>query len=128
MDMHNRRTFLGLAAASLLPVGLDAQTSAPRPPTELARHALTGPFEGFEVVLVELNNPPRKPGSESGPARTVIRGLSLATSHKGRCASVSTTSRNKSCRQAARSSSRPVPFTAAPVLRAPMHPRARWFS
>jgi len=68
MDMHNRRTFLGVAAASLLPVGLDAQTSAPRPPTELARHALTGPLDGFEVVLVELNNAPRKPGSESGPA------------------------------------------------------------
>ena len=69
--MQDRRTFLGLAAAAaLLPIDLDAQTPAatPRPSTELARHALTGPFEGFEVVLVELNNPPRKPGSESGPA------------------------------------------------------------
>jgi len=56
--MQDRRTFLGIAAASLLPFGLDAQTPAPRPPAELARHPLTGPFEGFEVVLVELNIPP----------------------------------------------------------------------
>ncbi|HVQ14156.1 MAG TPA: cupin domain-containing protein, partial [Vicinamibacterales bacterium] len=63
--MQNRRTFLGIAAASLLPVGSDAQTSAPRAPVaELARHALTGPLEAFEVVLVELNIPPgaRSPG------------------------------------------------------------------
>jgi quercetin dioxygenase-like cupin family protein len=61
--MQDRRTFLGLAAASLLPIDLDAQTSgaqtpAPRPAAELARHALSGPFEGWEVVLVELNIPP----------------------------------------------------------------------
>jgi quercetin dioxygenase-like cupin family protein len=62
--MQDRRTFLGLAAASLLPIGIDAQTPAPRPPAELARHALTGPLEGFEAVLVELNIPPgrRNPG------------------------------------------------------------------
>jgi len=62
--MQNRRTFLGLAAA-LLPAALDAQTPAPRPGGELARHALTGPLEGFEVVLVELNN---EAGRGSGPA------------------------------------------------------------
>ena len=56
--MQDRRTFLGIAAASLLPLGLNAQAPAPRPPTELARHTLTGPFEGFEVVLVELNIAP----------------------------------------------------------------------
>jgi len=56
--MQDRRTFLGLAAASLLPLGLDAQPPAPRPAAELARHPLTGAFEGFEVVLVELNIPP----------------------------------------------------------------------
>ena len=56
--MQDRRTFLGIAAASLLPIGVEAQTPAPRPPAELARHALTGPFDGFEVVLVELNIPP----------------------------------------------------------------------
>ncbi len=63
--MQDRRTFLGIAAASLLPIGLDAQAPAPRPATELARHALTGPLEGFEVVLVELTP---QPGSRSaGP-------------------------------------------------------------
>jgi quercetin dioxygenase-like cupin family protein len=61
--MQDRRTFLGIAAASLLPASLssavDAQTAAaPRPPAELARHALTGTFEGFEVVLVQLNIQP----------------------------------------------------------------------
>lgn len=58
--MQDRRTFLGIAAASLLPLGLEAQaqTPAPRPPAELARHPLSGPFEGYEVVLVELNLPP----------------------------------------------------------------------
>jgi len=65
MTTHNRRTFLGIAAASLLPIGIDAQTSASRPPGELARHALTGPLEGFEAVLLELN---LAPGSRnSGP-------------------------------------------------------------
>ena len=65
MTMQNRRTFLGIAAASLLPIGSEAQTPAPRSPAELARHALTGPLEGFEVVLVELN---MAPGSRStGP-------------------------------------------------------------
>lgn len=63
--MQNRRTFLGLAAASLLPISIDAQApAAPRPPAELARHALTGALEGFEAVLLELNIPPgrRNPG------------------------------------------------------------------
>ena len=59
--MQDRRTFLAVAA-SLLPVGLNAQapaqTSAPRgAATELARHALSGPFEGFDVVLVQLTSP-----------------------------------------------------------------------
>ena len=56
--MQDRRTFLGLAAASLLPIDLNAQV--PPPPsgaTELTRHALSGPLEGFEVVLVQLNSP-----------------------------------------------------------------------
>lgn len=56
--MQDRRTFLGLAAAALLPAGLDAQTPAARGPAELARHALTGPLEGFEAVLVQLNIAP----------------------------------------------------------------------
>ncbi len=64
--MQDRRTFLGLAAASLLPIGIDAQTSGPRPPAELARHTLTGPLEGFEVVLLELNIPPGPRSSGAG--------------------------------------------------------------
>ena len=71
--MQDRRTFLGLAAAALMPLGRDAQqaTSAQtRQASELARHALTGALEGFEVVLLELNNPPSQlglgPGSGPG--------------------------------------------------------------
>ncbi|MNC86865.1 Cupin domain protein [compost metagenome] len=46
-----------------MPAALDAQAPGPpaqagRPPAELARHALTGPLEGFEAVLVELNLAP----------------------------------------------------------------------
>ena len=71
--MENRRTFLRLTAA-LLPAGLGAQTAQPAPaaqttpprgPIELARHSLTGPFEGFEAVLLQLNVPPGP--SSSGP-------------------------------------------------------------
>jgi quercetin dioxygenase-like cupin family protein len=61
--MEDRRTFLGLAAAALLPAGLDAQAAAQpsgaRGPAELARHALSGPLEGFEAVLLELSPSPR---------------------------------------------------------------------
>lgn len=63
---QDRRTFLGIAAASLLPVGIDAQTPERRPASELARHALTGPFEGFEIVLLELNVPPGSRSSGPG--------------------------------------------------------------
>jgi quercetin dioxygenase-like cupin family protein len=54
--MESRRTFLGLAAASLLPVDLDAQVATPpaqesAPLGVITRHALTGPLEGYEVVL-----------------------------------------------------------------------------
>jgi quercetin dioxygenase-like cupin family protein len=65
--MQDRRTFLGIAAASLLPLGLHAQAPPPRAPAagELARHALSGPFEGYEVVLVELNIPPGASGGRS---------------------------------------------------------------
>lgn len=69
---RDRRTFLGLAAASLLPVGPDAQTpaaqtSASRPGGELARHTLTGPLEAFDVVLVERNFPPGSGGAHRHP-------------------------------------------------------------
>ena len=58
--MQNRRTFLGIAAAALVPLDLAAQTPATGP-RELARHSLTGPLDGFDVVLVEL-----KPGPGTG--------------------------------------------------------------
>ena len=70
--MQDRRTFLGIAAASLLPVGIDAQRAAPQTPAELARHTLSGPLEGFDVVLIERNFPPgsgaahRHPGAVLG--------------------------------------------------------------
>jgi quercetin dioxygenase-like cupin family protein len=54
---QDRRTFLGLAAA-LLPIGLEAQTSGTGPSSEIARHTLTGPLEGFDAVLLERNFPP----------------------------------------------------------------------
>jgi quercetin dioxygenase-like cupin family protein len=66
--METRRTFIGMAAASLVPLGLDAQTSSQAvatPRGELARHALTGPFEGYEVVVTEVTAqalPPDAPG------------------------------------------------------------------
>ena len=71
MDQHDRRTFLALSAASLLQIALDAQTSgaqttAPRSPAELARHALSGPFEGWDVVLVELNIQPGRTAQGPG--------------------------------------------------------------
>ena len=54
--MQDRRTFLGLAASSLLPVSVDAQgpTQSVAEPASLgviARHALTGALEAYEVVL-----------------------------------------------------------------------------
>ena len=57
--MQDRRTFLALAAASLLPIDLNAQAQTPAASgaTELTRHALSGPLEGFEIVLVQLNSP-----------------------------------------------------------------------
>jgi quercetin dioxygenase-like cupin family protein len=66
MAIQDRRTFLGVTAASLLPIGIDAQTPGPRASGELARHALTGPCEGFEAVLVELNIPPGQRSSGPG--------------------------------------------------------------
>ena len=66
LTMQDRRTFLALAAASLLPISIDAQTPAPpRPGGELARHALTGPFEGFEAVVTQVSLPPGQPGASA---------------------------------------------------------------
>jgi quercetin dioxygenase-like cupin family protein len=65
--MEDRRTFLASAAAMLM-VPLEmakagAQTST-RPRGELARHALTGPYDGHDAVLVEVSVPAgsRSPG------------------------------------------------------------------
>ena len=48
----------GRAATASFRQAASMQAPAPRPAAELARHALTGPFEGYEVVLVELNPAP----------------------------------------------------------------------
>lgn len=70
--MQDRRTFLGIAAASLLPIGIEAQRGAPQTAPDLARHTLSGPLEGFDVVLVERNFQPgsgaahRHPGAVLG--------------------------------------------------------------
>src|SRR5262245_37212407 len=53
--MGSRRTFLGLAAAALLPESLKAQAAQPAQEPDrlgvIARHALTGPLEGYEIIL-----------------------------------------------------------------------------
>jgi quercetin dioxygenase-like cupin family protein len=54
--MESRRNFLGLAVAALLPSRAGAQVPVPPAPAAdqlgvMTRHALTGPLEGYEVVL-----------------------------------------------------------------------------
>jgi quercetin dioxygenase-like cupin family protein len=59
--MQDRRAFLGVAAAALLPIDLGAQAPSSAPaagPRQLARQSLTGALDGFDVVLVELNPGP----------------------------------------------------------------------
>ena len=48
---------LWIASTRLVPVSAP-DTSGPRRSGELARYALTGPLEGFDAVLVELNFQP----------------------------------------------------------------------
>jgi quercetin dioxygenase-like cupin family protein len=59
MSMTNRRTFIHAAAAPLLPgAAIYAQApaaQAPGPTGVQARHALTGPFEGYEAILRVAN-------------------------------------------------------------------------
>lgn len=62
----DRRTFLELTLATVLPPGFGGQAPAPRGAAELARHALTGALQGFDVVLLELTNPPGPAGSGPG--------------------------------------------------------------
>jgi quercetin dioxygenase-like cupin family protein len=54
--MESRRTFLELAAAALLPPGARSPAASQaaqndQPLGVIARHALTGPLEGHEIVL-----------------------------------------------------------------------------
>jgi len=57
--MQDRRTFLGFLAALLPAAAVEAQTpAAAAPPREIARHALTGPLDGFDVILVDLHPGP----------------------------------------------------------------------
>ena len=67
--MDDRRTFLALLAA-LMPAGLitlagQAPASEPAVRRELARHTLTGPFDGFDALLLEL-----RPGPGTGRDHT----------------------------------------------------------
>jgi quercetin dioxygenase-like cupin family protein len=58
--MENRRTFLAMVAA-LFPAGLitiAAQAEAPSGLRELARHTLSGPFDGLDAILLELHPGP----------------------------------------------------------------------
>lgn len=53
----NRRTFFGFAAALLALVRTKAQpTPANSSAKEIARHALTGPQQGMEAVLVDVTS------------------------------------------------------------------------
>jgi quercetin dioxygenase-like cupin family protein len=71
--METRRTFIGVAVASLLPLAGDPQAAAqapaaPRPGGDLARHPLTGPFEGYEAVLTQVTLPAGRPAAPAqGP-------------------------------------------------------------
>jgi quercetin dioxygenase-like cupin family protein len=56
--MQGRRSFLSLAAALPAALGAQTRTPTPAPPREVTRHSLTGPLEGFDVVLIELNPGP----------------------------------------------------------------------
>jgi quercetin dioxygenase-like cupin family protein len=59
--MKSRRNVIGLATAFLAGLRAKAQTPARAPAKELARHELTGPQAGFEVVLVDVTASPGAP-------------------------------------------------------------------
>lgn len=63
MGMKNRRSFFGLAMTLLLGLAGKAQTRAQGEVKELARHALTGPEQGMEAILVEVTAPPGAPST-----------------------------------------------------------------
>jgi quercetin dioxygenase-like cupin family protein len=62
MAIKNRRNFFGIATAFLLGSRAKAQAPARAGAKELARHALSGPHEGMEAILVEVT---ARPGSAS---------------------------------------------------------------
>lgn len=59
--MSNRRNFFGLATSFFLSLLGKAQTGSHGGAKELARHALTGPQEGMEAILVEVTAMPGAP-------------------------------------------------------------------
>ena len=62
--MKQRRNFLGLMAVWFTGLTSRAQTPKPVPARgELARHALTGPQAGMEVILVEVTSMPGVPST-----------------------------------------------------------------
>lgn len=63
MGMKNRRSFFGLAMALLLGLAGKARTRVRGDVRELARHALTGPEQGMEAILVEVIAPPGAPST-----------------------------------------------------------------
>lgn len=56
--MKSRRNFFSFATAFFLGVTGKAQPQARGEAKELARHALTGPQQGMEAILVEVTAPP----------------------------------------------------------------------
>jgi quercetin dioxygenase-like cupin family protein len=63
MYMNRRRYFFGVATTFLLGVLGKAQPPARAGAKELARHALTGPQEGLEAILVEVTALPGAPST-----------------------------------------------------------------
>jgi quercetin dioxygenase-like cupin family protein len=63
MDINRRRYFFGVATTFFLGVLGKAQPPARAGVKELARHALTGPQEGLEAILVEVTALPGAPST-----------------------------------------------------------------
>jgi quercetin dioxygenase-like cupin family protein len=61
--MKNRRNLFGFAAAFFLGLPGKAQAPARTGAKELARHALAGPQEGMEAILVEVTALPGSPST-----------------------------------------------------------------
>jgi quercetin dioxygenase-like cupin family protein len=63
MAIKNRRKFFSVATALLLGSRARAQAPARAGAKELVRHALSGPQEGMEVILVEVTARPGVPST-----------------------------------------------------------------